>query len=89
MKRLKVRISAYACEPSKGSETGVGWNWARQIARFHEAWVITRANYRELTVESHSIMGAPNLRLFPRSRIAAGGGAVTDPSNGILSVSRP
>jgi len=25
----------------------VGWNWVRQIARFHEVWVITRANNRE------------------------------------------
>ncbi|MGH8065946.1 MAG: glycosyltransferase family 4 protein, partial [Candidatus Entotheonellia bacterium] len=38
---------AYACEPGKGSEPGVGWNWVRQIARFHEAWVITRANNRK------------------------------------------
>lgn len=50
---MRVLVSAYACEPGRGSEPGIGWNWARQIARFHEAWVITRANnapviYREL-----------------------------------------
>ena len=43
---LKVLISAYACEPDKGSEPGVGWNWVLQIARFHEVWVITRQNNR-------------------------------------------
>lgn len=43
---LKVLISAYACEPDKGSEPGVGWNWVQQIARFHEVWVITRKNNR-------------------------------------------
>lgn len=47
MKRLKVLVSAYACEPDKGSEPGVGWNWAKQIAKFAEVWVITRANNRE------------------------------------------
>lgn len=47
MKRLKVLMSAYACEPDKGSEPGVGWNWAKQIAKFAEVWVITRANNRE------------------------------------------
>jgi glycosyltransferase involved in cell wall biosynthesis len=47
MKRLKVLVSAYACEPDKGSEPGVGWNWARQIARFHDVWVITRASNRK------------------------------------------
>lgn len=46
MKRLNVLVSAYACEPKKGSEPGVGWNWARQIARFHDVWLITRANNR-------------------------------------------
>jgi glycosyltransferase involved in cell wall biosynthesis len=43
---LKVLISAYACEPEKGSEPGVGWNWVQQIARFNEVWVITRGNNR-------------------------------------------
>ena len=46
MKRLKVLVSAYACEPDKGSEPGVGWNWVCQISRFAEVWVITRANNR-------------------------------------------
>jgi hypothetical protein len=43
---MKVLLSAYACEPGKGSEPGVGWSWVRQIARFAEVWVITRANNR-------------------------------------------
>jgi glycosyltransferase involved in cell wall biosynthesis len=43
-KRLKILVSAYACEPQKGSEPGVGWNWVKQIARFHDVWVITRSN---------------------------------------------
>jgi glycosyltransferase involved in cell wall biosynthesis len=46
-KKLKVLVSAYACESDKGSEPGVGWNWVKQIARFHEVWVITRTNNRE------------------------------------------
>lgn len=44
VKRLRVLISAYACEPGKGSEPGVGWNVAKQMAKFHDVWVITRAN---------------------------------------------
>ena len=44
---MKVLVSAYACEPGKGSEPEVGWQWVNQIARFHETWVITRANNRE------------------------------------------
>jgi glycosyltransferase involved in cell wall biosynthesis len=44
--RLKVLISAYACEPGKGSEPEVGWQWALQMARFHDVTVLTRANNR-------------------------------------------
>ncbi len=44
---MKVLLSAYACEPGKGSEPGVGWMWARGLARLgHEVWVLTRANNR-------------------------------------------
>ena len=45
-KQLTVLISAYACEPYKGSEPGAGWNWIKQISRFHKAYVITRENNR-------------------------------------------
>ena len=45
--RRKVLVSAYACEPDKGSEPGVGWHWVEQIARDNEVWAITRRNNRE------------------------------------------
>lgn len=45
MKPLKLLLSAYACEPGKGSEPGTGWRWALEAARLgHEVWVITRMN---------------------------------------------
>ena len=37
---------AYACEPHKGSEPEVGWQWALQMARFHDVTVLTRSNNR-------------------------------------------
>lgn len=45
-RRLRVLISAYACEPQKGSEPEVGWQWALQMARFHDVTVLTRNNNR-------------------------------------------
>ncbi|QDV05117.1 Alpha-D-kanosaminyltransferase [Planctomycetes bacterium Poly30] len=42
--KLRVLASAYACEPGLGSEPGIGWNWARQIALHHELTLITREN---------------------------------------------
>ncbi len=44
---MRVLLSAYACEPGKGSEPGVGWRWAIEIARCgHDVTVLTRANNR-------------------------------------------
>ncbi len=43
---MKILVSAYACEPNRGSEPGVGWNWAKLLAKFSEVWVITRSNNR-------------------------------------------
>jgi glycosyltransferase involved in cell wall biosynthesis len=43
-----VLLSAYACEPHKGSEPGVGWRWALELSGLgHNVWVITRENNRE------------------------------------------
>src|SRR5512134_2958245 len=43
--RLRILLSAYACEPDDGAEAGVGWRWALALAQAgHEVWVITRAS---------------------------------------------
>lgn len=42
---MRILLSAYACEPDKGSEPGIGWHWAIEIARLgHEVHILTRAN---------------------------------------------
>jgi glycosyltransferase involved in cell wall biosynthesis len=58
---MKVLLSAYACEPGKGSEPGIGWNWVRQIARFAEVWVITRSNNREAIEKALAEEPLPNV----------------------------
>lgn len=45
-------VSAYACEPLKGSEPAVGWNWVLQLAQNNKVHVITRANNQEVN-EKH------------------------------------
>ncbi|MDB4467392.1 glycosyltransferase [Akkermansiaceae bacterium] len=45
---MKVLISAYACEPNRGSEEGVGWNIVRRLARSHSLTVITRKRNTEV-----------------------------------------
>lgn len=46
-KRPWILVAAYGCEPGKGSEQGVGWNWSLQLARFGDLVVLTRSNNRE------------------------------------------
>ncbi len=42
MEKRKIFISAYACEPDKGSEIGVGWHWVLEMSKYYELWVLTR-----------------------------------------------
>lgn len=60
----KILISAYACEPNKGSEPEVGWQWATYIAKQHEVWVLTKDNNRENIekyISAHPEYSMPNL----------------------------
>jgi glycosyltransferase involved in cell wall biosynthesis len=44
---VKVLLSAFACEPHRGSEPEVGWKWALHLAEIgHEVWVLTRSESR-------------------------------------------
>lgn len=46
---MKILLSAYSCEPFKGSEPAVGWNWALTLAKFkNETVVVTRKNNKHL-----------------------------------------
>jgi glycosyltransferase involved in cell wall biosynthesis len=39
-----ILVTAYAIDPYKGSEDGMGWNFVLQIARYNQAIVVTRRN---------------------------------------------
>jgi len=58
---VKVLITAYACEPGKGSEQGTGWNLALRLAEAHEVTVVTRSNNQEV-IES-ALKGREGLSL--------------------------
>src|SRR6185437_12063651 len=60
---MKILLSAYACEPGKGSEPGVGWNWALELARQgHDVTVLTRANNAQTIAPALSRMKTLPLR---------------------------
>lgn len=49
---MKILLSAYACEPGRGTELGVGWNTAWEIAKYHEVWVLTRPDDGREAIEA-------------------------------------
>lgn len=44
--KLRIFVSAYACEPGLGSEIGVGWHWVLEMSKHFELWVLTRESNR-------------------------------------------
>ncbi|GIX50468.1 MAG: hypothetical protein KatS3mg132_662 [Limisphaera sp.] len=58
--RRKVLMSAYACEPGRGSEPEVGWRWATEMARYHDVTVVTRANNRSVIEAALASMPPPH-----------------------------
>lgn len=45
---MNILISAYACEPLKGSEPGVGWNLSVALTKYCHVYVVTRLNNKEV-----------------------------------------
>lgn len=63
-----ILLSAYACQPNKGSELGFGWNWAWYLAQLgHEVWVLTRSHAESQAAweEVLATQPLPNLHFFP------------------------
>lgn len=58
MKKKKILLSAYSCEPNKGSEPGIGWNWAIQLSKMgYIVKIVTRQNNKKMIEK--------NLKKFP------------------------
>jgi glycosyltransferase involved in cell wall biosynthesis len=43
---MKILLSAFAFSPIWGSEPGIGWNFALQLARLHDVTVLTHGYFR-------------------------------------------
>jgi len=72
---MKILMSAYSCEPNKGSEPSVGWNVVREAAKNHEVWVLTRPDESREAIEAELARNPiPNLH-FVYFTLPIGGGA--------------
>lgn len=59
---MKILLSAFAFAPNVGSEPGVGWRWAAELAKHHEVTVITDVT-RRMLVEAVGVSLPPNVRV--------------------------
>lgn len=48
---IKVLLIAYACEPYKGSEPGIGFNWSLALSEYFDITVLTRKNNKKVIEE--------------------------------------
>ena len=49
---MKILMSTYSCEPGRGSEPGIGWNTVREVAKYHQVWVLTRPDESKTEIEA-------------------------------------
>lgn len=53
-KRLKVLLGCYACDPNRGSEPGMGWNFAYNISKHHDVHAIVEEGEFKESLERFS-----------------------------------
>ncbi len=62
---MKVLLSAYGCNPYRGSEPGYGWNWAYHIAELgHEVYCLTSTWGKEDIEKKLKEVSIPNLHFI-------------------------
>jgi len=62
--KFDILLSAYSCEPFRGTEAGHGWNWAYELARLgHNVFVITRPVGRAAIDAFLATAPCPNLHV--------------------------
>ncbi len=75
---MKLLMSCYECSPIRGSECGIGWNWAYEARRLgHDVWVSVSPTYEAEVREACKTdpLAASINWYFPQSpywRLAAG-----------------
>lgn len=59
---MKILLSAFAFAPNVGSEPGVGWRWAVELAKHHQVMVVTDVTRRVL-VEANGVQLPDNVEV--------------------------
>src|SRR5258708_7771481 len=58
---MKLLLSAFACEPDRGSEPGIGWGVVSEAARRHTVWALVNTKHRDAIQQHLSRHALPNV----------------------------
>lgn len=62
---MKILLSVFACDPTKGGESGRSWNWACTNAELgHEVWCLARQENRPVIEAALERQSLPNLHFL-------------------------
>lgn len=57
---MRILLSAYGCEPHRGSEFGIGWNWAISLASLgHDVLVLTQDTIHKKEIIAKELKSLP------------------------------
>ncbi len=62
-RKVKILMVGHSCSPYRGSEAGIGWNWAWHASEQNEVWFLTHAFFREEINRFLSGHSRPNLHV--------------------------
>ncbi len=68
---MRILLVGHGCDPYRGSEPGITWNWAWHLSELHEVWLITHPRSRDRITRFLEINKRPTLQIrfveVPRS----------------------
>jgi glycosyltransferase involved in cell wall biosynthesis len=60
---MKILLVGHPCDPEKGSELSMTWNWAWHLSKHHQVWTLAYPEHREATEKFLSEHPNPTLRM--------------------------
>ncbi len=66
---MRILLTGHSCAPQSGSEAGSTWNWATNLAKAHDVWVITHAYFRPAIEQHLAREPMPRLRFVYTDRL--------------------
>jgi glycosyltransferase involved in cell wall biosynthesis len=61
---MRILLVGHSCSPDQGTELSFTWNWAWQLSRYHQVWIVAYPSHREATEKFLQEHPNPNLQML-------------------------